>query len=100
MKQEAHELGDSVICDLCGTDFTGSDEKGGFLFGSKAVCPRCAINFEKTVIKYGETHYITQRAAPNQTFVDFVINDLRKGKPAEVVVTTFDNLDEIIDSIK
>ena len=62
------DIGATVICDLCSTDFSSSDEKGGFLFGSKGVCPRCAPNFEAKVKAYKEEEYIRDRAREGETF--------------------------------
>lgn len=64
--------GNNVLCDLCNTDYTNSNETGGFLFSRKAVCPECAPDFEKTVIICNEKRFITDRAMPNETFRDFV----------------------------
>lgn len=33
---------DEVICDFCNGDYSDSDELGGVLIGSYAVCPECA----------------------------------------------------------
>ena len=62
-----------VLCDLCGEDFTFSTEKGGLLFNSNAVCPRCKPNFEKLIKECKEEHYIKDRAVANETFAEFVI---------------------------
>lgn len=60
-----------VICDLCGEDFTHSNEKGGLLFNSTAVCPRCESEFRKTIAMYKEESYI-RGEAKNETFCNFV----------------------------
>jgi len=65
-------VGNVVLCDLCNKDYTYSDEKGGFLFGSHAVCPDCAPKFEEGVKKYNEEKYVRDRAKPEETFRDFV----------------------------
>lgn len=31
-----------IICDLCNADHTHSEEMGGILIGSYALCPECA----------------------------------------------------------
>jgi hydrogenase maturation factor HypF (carbamoyltransferase family) len=64
--------GDTVLCDLCNEDYTNSDEKGGFLFSSKAVCPKCAPRFEEGAKIYNEEKYIVDRAKPEESFRDFV----------------------------
>lgn len=64
--------GEIVLCDLCNKDYTNSDEKGGFLFESKAVCPECAPDFLKSVKMYEEEQYIRAQAGPDESFRDFV----------------------------
>jgi len=64
--------GPHVNCDLCNEDYMDSDEKGGFLFTSNAVCPKCAPKFMQGIAKYKEEGFI--RAMPNEgeSFRDFV----------------------------
>jgi uncharacterized Zn ribbon protein len=62
----------SVLCDQCNKDYTTSDEKGGFLFNSNAVCPDCAPKFEESAKAYKEEHYIRARAKEGESFGDFV----------------------------
>lgn len=38
------DCGDMVLCDYCDEDYTNSEEEGGFLFGSYAICPKCLLN--------------------------------------------------------
>lgn len=64
--------GETVLCDLCNEDYTNSDEKGGFLFLSKAVCPKCAPNFLTSVKKYGEERFIRAQVNSDESFKDFV----------------------------
>ena len=71
--------GDTVLCDLCNMDYTNSDEPGGFLFSGKAVCPKCAPNFMKSVKMYGEQKYIKAIAKMNESFRDFVYR-IRRGE--------------------
>lgn len=33
---------DEVICDFCNGNYSDSDEQGGILIGSYAICPECA----------------------------------------------------------
>jgi hydrogenase maturation factor HypF (carbamoyltransferase family) len=72
--------GDSVLCDLCNEEYMDSDEKGGFLFSSNAVCPKCAPRVEESAAKYNEEKYILMRAKEDETFRDFVyrIREMRK----------------------
>lgn len=42
MEEKIIDIGDTVMCDLCFADYTNSDDSGGVLIGSYAVCPKCA----------------------------------------------------------
>lgn len=72
------DIGDSVQCDLCSTEYRGSDEQGGILVQSKAVCPDCAPSFEEDLVHYDETHLIRARCPPGMTFHSWVMQ-LRGG---------------------
>lgn len=78
MTQETIILGKSVYCDLCGDDFTRSDAQGGLLFQSKACCPTCAAEIEKSAKQFGETHLIRGRCPDGMTFRDWCLS-LRGG---------------------
>jgi hypothetical protein len=67
------DIGDTVICDFCGKDYTDSDAVGGMLFSSNGVCPDCIPGFEGKVKKYHEEQYIRARAKPDETFKHFVL---------------------------
>jgi len=90
------DIGNVVICDACGVDYSTSDAVGGFLFASKAICPRCAPRFEKDAVKYGEQHFITKRAG-DKTFREFVL-ELRDGNNT-VTITSSDNVEDIIKEL-
>jgi hypothetical protein len=64
--------GETVLCDLCNEDYTASDEVGGFLFSSKAVCPICAIRLMPMIQKYKEESFIKSTARKGETFRNFV----------------------------
>jgi hypothetical protein len=64
--------GPHVNCDMCNEEYMDSDEKGGFLFLSNAVCPKCEPEFEKKVKKYNEEKYIRARPKDGESFRDFV----------------------------
>lgn len=66
------DSGNHVNCDSCDEEYMDSDEKGGFLFESKAICPKCADRWEQSAKKYGKSRFITVRAHTNETFRDFV----------------------------
>lgn len=74
------QRGNKVFCDAgCGADYTNSDEKGGFLFGSKAYCPTCAKKDLPTIIKYGEKSHIKAWCPEGMSFKDFVLS-IRRGR--------------------
>jgi hypothetical protein len=72
------DIGETVICDICNKDWTDSTESGGLLFGSKAVCPRCAPAVQKDAIRFGETEHIRAYCPEGKSFKDWVV-DLRGG---------------------
>jgi hydrogenase maturation factor HypF (carbamoyltransferase family) len=74
------EPGKHVNCDMCNEEYMDSEEKGGFMFCSNAVCPKCAPRIEESAKKYNEDHLIHIRAKPDETFRDFVyrIREMRK----------------------
>jgi hypothetical protein len=75
-------VGDSVICDgACGRDLTESDEEGGIMFGSKAMCPQCAPRVEAGARRHGEEHAINARCPPGMTFAHGVRTELRGKEP-------------------
>jgi hydrogenase maturation factor HypF (carbamoyltransferase family) len=79
-------LGDIVLCDFCNDDYTVSDDTGGLIFGSKAVCPNCTPKLSADAKRYNEEHFIKARCKPDQSFADFV-REFRSG-PAEIKVYT------------
>ena len=64
--------GKVVLCDLCNKDYTESEQKGGFLFNSTAVCPDCQDEFLASVKRFHEEEYIRAYATPDESFRDFV----------------------------
>ena len=62
-----------VICDICNDDYTDSKEEGGFLFGSYAYCPKCALTGMKSIIKHNEQNHVNDVARAGETFKDFVV---------------------------
>ena len=40
------DIGDTVVCDFCNDDYTESEEQGGCLIGSYAICPKCEKEVE------------------------------------------------------
>ena len=72
VRQEVIDIGDTVVCDLCNTDFTASDESGGILFGSYAACPKCTPRLEADAQKYNEENNIVGRCPEGVSFADWV----------------------------
>lgn len=72
------DIGNIVICDLCGEDHTFSNAKGGILFGDKACCPVYAPSMEASAKEYHEEEYIKARCPEGKTFKDWCL-ELRNG---------------------
>lgn len=66
------DMGDDVICDYCDEDYSNSDEEGGFLFGSYAVCPKCHPKAIERIIKNGEQSYVKAVCPAGWSFARFV----------------------------
>lgn len=66
--------GRKVICDICNKDWTDNPKSGGFIFGSKAICPDCEPRFLKNIDKYDEQRFINGICSKNESFYQFVIN--------------------------
>lgn len=62
------DLGDRVFCDSCGEEWTGRQESGGLLFGSKAFCPVCAPSMLEKIMHYHEERYIRGTCPPDQSY--------------------------------
>lgn len=85
-KIKSYDLGNSVVCDICNENYTDSDECGGITFGSYAVCPKCTPRIEKRAKESNEVHRIEFRCPPDKSFKDWVIEDLRHGKPGKMEI--------------
>lgn len=68
------DAGQTVLCDLCNADYSESEEKGGFLFQSKGVCPKCAPRFLKSIQSYNEEKYIKGHCPKNTSFKDWILS--------------------------
>ena len=66
------DLGRTVVCDICDKDWTDKTKSGGFIFGSKAYCPECALRSLKSIMAYGEGKYIKAHCPSGVSFADFV----------------------------
>lgn len=78
MGVEIIDVGEHVECDLCSKSFDGLPDSGGFLFGSKGVCPDCAPRFEADIKRFGEESYIKARCPVGMSFRDWILR-LRGG---------------------
>lgn len=76
-------LGDTVICDLRDTDYTDSQESGGFLMQSNAVCPKCTPKWLQLLKDFHEEYLIVARCPAGQSFADFV----RSHRPPNAAIT-------------
>lgn len=65
---EPIDLGRNVVCDFCSVDHTNSEARGGVIFGSYAICPRCVPAVES------EPWRIRARCPAGMRFGDFVRN--------------------------
>lgn len=75
------EPGRRVICDwMCGEEYTDSTARGGLMFESKAVCPKCAPECEASAKKYEEEHAIRARCPEGISFADWVRDIVRGGR--------------------
>jgi hypothetical protein len=72
------DIGNKVICDMCGEDWTNRTESGGFLFGSYGVCPTCAPDFLRKVKGYREEWNIRAWCPAGMSHRDWIIG-LRGG---------------------
>jgi len=64
--------GDRVLCDYCNKDYTDSEETGGILIGSYAVCPDCTPRTLESLKEYGEMDNIRAKCPDGVSFRDFV----------------------------
>ena len=83
------EIGDIVLCDVCNTNYTNSEDSGGFLFGSYAYCPKCADSKIGSIRSYGEEHYINAWCYEDESFADFVRRIRESTGSTKVQVTSF-----------
>ena len=83
IKVIAVDMEDSVYCDNCEADYTNSDDKGGILFQSKAICPKCTPTFKASIVRYKEEKFIRAKCPKNKSFADWVRQDLREPVPTK-----------------
>jgi hypothetical protein len=68
---EFFPVGRTVICDVCGKDWTDRTESGGFLFSSYAYCPDCAERGLASIKEYNEERYIRAFCPEGEAYADF-----------------------------
>jgi hypothetical protein len=66
------DIGRTVLCDSCDEDYTDSIAEGGFIFGTRAICPMCASKWMVSILENNEQRYIKAAAGAGQRFGDFV----------------------------
>lgn len=72
------DIGDRVVCDICGGEWTDRPETGGIYgFGSKAICPDCTPGYLEAAKRHNEARYIKARCPAGKSFADWVRQDLR-----------------------
>lgn len=98
MAKQVTDIGNTVICDVCGSDFTDSPASGGLLFQSKAACPTCAPGIEASAREHGETRFIHSRCPAGMSFAAWCL-ELRGGDNTIQVLTGSD-ADEMFDRLK
>jgi hypothetical protein len=81
------DIGDSVVCDDCSTEFRGSLATGGILVQSKAICPTCTPKWVEMLTEYDEMHLVRARCPMFKTFHAWVM-ELRGGDNSIKVFTT------------
>src|SRR5262245_40831095 len=65
-------VGELVACDICDQEWTDRPESGGFLLGSYAYCPECAIERLQHIEGHGEKHLVRAYCGAGESFADFV----------------------------
>ena len=69
---------DFVVCDIC-SEATSNDKSGGFLFGSKGVCPDCAPRLLAKIKVYNEEYAIKAKCDKDESFKDFILRMRKLG---------------------
>lgn len=80
------DFGRAVLCDVCSTDYTDSQETGGFIFGGYAYCPKCQGDAFIKIKNYGEDGKIEAICPIGVTFADFV-REYRGSEGNKLVIT-------------
>ena len=89
----SHEdMGNRVICDICGQEWTNRTEVGGFVLGSKAYCPDCSERILPNIMRHGEEDQIKAFCPPGKSFADFIRHF--RGGPASITIVKCDSPEE------
>lgn len=73
MTTEELDIGNTVICDDCGGDYTHSTAKGGILVDRKGICPTCTPEWLRLLASYHEEDHIRARANEGEEFRAFIL---------------------------
>ena len=65
-------IGRLVTCDICDEDYTDRSDSGGFIFGSYAYCPSCALRCAPDIRRFNEGHLIRATCPAGVAFAEFV----------------------------
>jgi len=71
------DVGDNVICDICGENYTDLPDSGGIVFGYRACCPICAPEMEERAKFYHEEEHLGASCPEGMSFADWVRDMLR-----------------------
>ena len=85
---ETEDIGNRVICDCCGEDWTGRSESGGFLFVTKAYCPKCAERSLPNIRKFNEERFIRARCPEGVSFYNWVLSLTEGPRIIKTTITT------------
>ena len=97
MKIEEHNIGRTVLCDICNEDWTDRAESGGFIFRGKAYCPTCAQKALPCIRAYREEHLIRACCPAGLPFGEFVRR--YRGGDGKITVYSFDDAEEMRRSL-
>lgn len=87
--------GPIFLCDMCSEDLAADPRDGSFVFAGKAVGPCCAQRVAESAAIHDEVKFITDRAAPGETFRQLCVR-LRGGREdALTEITGFDSDEEM-----
>ena len=68
---KAVDIGRAVVCDFCAADHADSEDVGGVICGSHAICPTCVLKFAAS-IELDRADKLVVDAEAGERFGDFV----------------------------